>query len=63
MGGWCLSQVQDMPSTWDPFFQDVFGAQQRAVTTSRVAPVLSSGPGREGHLRLQDGRLPSQFHS
>ena len=44
-----------MPSARAPFFRDVFGAQQRAVTMPRVAPVLRWGRTGEDILRMRDG--------
>ncbi|MDO7853713.1 BatA domain-containing protein [Hymenobacter convexus] len=45
----------DMPSTQEPFFRDVFGAQQRAVTMPRVAPVLRWSRTGTDIMRLRDG--------
>lgn len=44
-----------MPNAREPFFRDVFGAQQRAVTMPRVAPVLRWTRTGKDILRLQDG--------
>ena len=44
-----------MPSVREPFFRDVFGAQQRAVTMPRVAPVLRWARTGQDILRLRDG--------
>ena len=44
-----------MPSAQNPFFRDVFGAQQRAVTMPRVAPVLRWTRTGKDILRLRDG--------
>lgn len=44
-----------MPSAREPFFRDVFGAQQRAVTMPRVAPVLRWARTGTDILRLRDG--------
>jgi len=44
-----------MPSARAPFFREVFGAQQRAVTMPRVAPVLRWGRTGEDILRMRDG--------
>ncbi|GAA3983413.1 BatA domain-containing protein [Hymenobacter antarcticus] len=44
-----------MPNAQDPFFQDVFGAPQRAVTMPRVAPVLRWTRTGKDILRLRDG--------
>lgn len=44
-----------MPNAQEPFFQDVFGAQQRAVTMPRVAPVLRWSRTGTDILRLRDG--------
>ena len=44
-----------MPSVYEPFFRDVFGAQQRAVTMPRVAPVLRWSRTGTDILRLRDG--------
>ncbi|MCC3154709.1 BatA domain-containing protein [Hymenobacter sp. BT770] len=44
-----------MPSAREPFFRDVFGAQQRAVTMPRVAPVLRWTRTGTDILRLRDG--------
>ena len=44
-----------MPSRQEPFFRDVFGAQQRAVTMPRVAPVLRWTRTGTDILRLRDG--------
>ncbi len=44
-----------MPNTQEPFFRDVFGAQQRAVTMPRVAPVLRWARTGTDIMRLRDG--------
>ncbi|WP_230688209.1 BatA domain-containing protein [Hymenobacter jeongseonensis] len=44
-----------MPSAREPFFRDVFGAQQRAATMPRVAPVLRWSRTGTDILRLRDG--------
>nr|WP_236668744.1 BatA domain-containing protein [Hymenobacter rubidus] len=44
-----------MPSAREPFFRDVFGAQQRGVTMPRVAPVLRWSRTGTDILRLRDG--------
>ena len=44
-----------MPSAREPFFRDVFGAQSRAVTMPRVAPVLRWSRTGTDILRLRDG--------
>ena len=44
-----------MPSAREPFFRDVFGAQSRAVTMPRVAPVLRWPRTGTDILRLRDG--------
>lgn len=44
-----------MPSAREPFFRDVFGAQARAVTMPRVAPVLRWSRTGTDILRLKDG--------
>lgn len=44
-----------MPSAGEPFFRNVFGAQQRAVTMPRVAPVLRWSRTGTDILRLKDG--------
>ncbi|MBO2008252.1 BatA domain-containing protein [Hymenobacter negativus] len=44
-----------MPNAREPFFHDVFGAQQRAVTMPRVAPVLRWSRTGNDILRLRDG--------
>ncbi|GAB3741407.1 BatA and WFA domain-containing protein [Hymenobacter agri] len=44
-----------MPNAREPFFRDVFGAQQRAVTMPRVAPVLRWSRTGTDILRLRDG--------
>ncbi|MFD2718636.1 BatA domain-containing protein [Hymenobacter monticola] len=44
-----------MPSAQEPFFRDVFGAQQRAVTMPRVAPVLRWSRTGTDIMRLRDG--------
>ncbi|WP_188563600.1 BatA domain-containing protein [Hymenobacter frigidus] len=44
-----------MPNAQEPFFRDVFGARQRAVTMPRVAPVLRWARTGKDILRLQDG--------
>jgi len=44
-----------MPSRQEPFFRDVLGAQQRAVTMPRVAPVLRWTRTGTDILRLRDG--------
>lgn len=44
-----------MPSVQEPFFREVFGAQQRAVTMPRAAPVLRWSRTGTDILRLRDG--------
>jgi hypothetical protein len=44
-----------MPNANEPFFRNVFGAQQRAVTMPRVAPVLHWSRTGTDILRLRDG--------
>ncbi|OGX84508.1 hypothetical protein BEN48_15860 [Hymenobacter glacialis] len=44
-----------MPNAREPFFRNVFGAQQRAVTMPRVAPVLRWARTGTDILRLRDG--------
>ncbi len=44
-----------MPNAHEPFFRDVFGAQQRAVTMPRAAPVLRWARTGTDILRLRDG--------
>ena len=44
-----------MPTAREPFFRDVLGAQQRAVTMPRVAPVLRWSRTGTDILRLRDG--------
>ena len=44
-----------MPSRQEPFFRDVFGANQRDVTMPRVAPVLQWARTGTDILRLRDG--------
>ena len=44
-----------MPSTREPFFRDVFGAQQRSASMPRVAPVLRWPRTGTDILRLLDG--------
>ena len=44
-----------MPSPQEPFFRDVFGAQQRSRTMPRVAPVLRWARTGKDILRLRDG--------
>ena len=44
-----------MPSAQEPFFRDVFGAQQRVVTMPRVGPVLRWARTGTDILRLRDG--------
>ena len=44
-----------MPNVSEPFFRDVFGAQSRAVTMPRVAPVLRWSRTGTDILRLRDG--------
>ena len=44
-----------MPSPREPFFRDVFGAQQRGATMPRVAPVLRWPRTGTDILRLRDG--------
>ncbi len=44
-----------MPSGREPFFRNVFGAQQRAATMPRVAPVLRWPRTGTDILRLRDG--------
>lgn len=44
-----------LPSVREPFFRDVFGAQQRTVTMPRVAPVLRWSRTGTDILRLRDG--------
>jgi hypothetical protein len=43
-----------MPSAQEPFFRDVFGAQQRTVTMPRVAPVLRWSRTGTDIMRLRD---------
>ena len=44
-----------VPSTQAPFFRNVFGVQQRAVTMPRVVPVLRWSRTGQDILRLRDG--------
>jgi hypothetical protein len=44
-----------MPSASEPFFRDVFGAQQRGASMPRVAPVLRWSRTGTDILRLRDG--------
>ena len=44
-----------MPSPQEPFFRDVFGMQQRAVTMPQAAPVLRWARTGTDILRMQDG--------
>ena len=44
-----------MPNAREPFFRDVFGAQQRTVTMPRAAPVLRWARTGTDILRLRDG--------
>ena len=44
-----------MPNAQEPFFRDVFGAQQRAVTMPQVAPVLRWARTGTDIMRLRDG--------
>ncbi|MCI1186813.1 BatA domain-containing protein [Hymenobacter sp. DH14] len=44
-----------MPSAGEPFFRDVFGAQQRGASMPRVAPVLRWSRTGTDILRLRDG--------
>ena len=44
-----------MPNAREPFFRDVFGALQRAVTMPRAAPVLHWSRTGTDVLRLRDG--------
>ncbi len=44
-----------MPNSQEPFFREVFGAQQRAVTMPRVAPLLRWSRTGTDILRLRDG--------
>jgi hypothetical protein len=44
-----------MPSAREPFFRNVFGAQQRGTTMPRVAPVLRWARTGTDILRLRDG--------
>ncbi|GAA4364528.1 hypothetical protein GCM10023185_34110 [Hymenobacter saemangeumensis] len=44
-----------MPSAQEPFFRDVFGAQQRAVTMPKAAPVLRWSRTGTDILRMKDG--------
>ncbi len=44
-----------MPGVQEPFFREVFGAQQRAVTMPRAAPVLRWSRTGTDILRLRDG--------
>ena len=44
-----------LPNAREPFFENVFGAQQRAVTMPRVAPVLRWARTGTDILRLRDG--------
>jgi hypothetical protein len=48
-------QTVAMPNAQEPFFRDVFGAQQRAVTMPQVAPVLRWSRTGKDILRLQSG--------
>ncbi|MBF9224341.1 BatA domain-containing protein [Hymenobacter ruricola] len=53
-----------MPSVQEPFFRDVFGAQARAVTMPRAAPVLRWARTGTDILRLRDGEsYLAQFNS
>lgn len=44
-----------MPNSQEPFFRDVFGAQPRAATMPRVAPVLRWARTGTDILKLRDG--------
>ncbi|HEX8327832.1 MAG TPA: BatA domain-containing protein [Hymenobacter sp.] len=44
-----------MPNSSDPFFREVFGAQNRTVTLPRVAPVLRWSRTGNDVLRMRDG--------
>jgi hypothetical protein len=44
-----------LPSPQEPFFRDVFGAQQRSVTMPRVAPVLRWPRTGTDIMRMRDG--------
>ena len=44
-----------MPSSRDPFFREVFGAQPRQAVLPHVAPVLNLGRSGTDILRLRDG--------
>jgi hypothetical protein len=44
-----------MPGTQEPFFREVFGAQQRAATMPRLAPVLRWARTGTDIMRLRDG--------
>ena len=44
-----------MPSAHEPFFRDVFGAQQRAATMPQVAPVMRWSRTGTDILKLRDG--------
>ncbi|OGX84058.1 hypothetical protein BEN47_16905 [Hymenobacter lapidarius] len=44
-----------MPNAREPFFREVFGAQQRAATMPRIAPVLRWARTGTDLLRLRDG--------
>jgi hypothetical protein len=50
-----VRQEVAMPSTNNPFFKDVFGAQARQVVMPQVAPVLRLGRGGSDIMRLRDG--------
>jgi len=53
-----------MPSAQEPFFKDVFGAQQKAVAMPRVVPVLRWTRTGADILRLRDGEsYLAQFDS
>lgn len=50
-----IKQELALPSSQDPFFKDVFGAQPQRVVMPQVAPVLQMGRAGTDILRLRDG--------
>lgn len=54
-GGKPQRKEVSLPNRQDPFFRDVFGAQQRQVTMPTVAPVLHWARSTTDILRLREG--------
>ena len=57
VGGTAIPAKQELvlPSTQNPFFKDVLGAQPQRVVMPQVSPVLQLGRGGTDILRLKDG--------